>query len=607
MANTSILLTSLDFADYKNSLRTYLSAQPQFQDYNFDASNLSVILDLLAYNTYINAYYLNMIGSEMFLDTAQLRDSVVLKAKELNYTPRSFRSAMANVNLTITASGTSIPTIITIPAGTSFTGKAGSNNYTFSTDQNIVIQSGNGVFIANNVALYEGTYVTDTFVIQPAANTVSGNATSQRYTLSNPTIDTTSLSVVSIENNGANIIPYTLTTSSLDVTSASTVYWLQGAENGLFELVFGDNVIGRTPTTYSTVVAEYRTTNGQLPNGIAIFTPNGTIGGSSNIVVSTVSSASGGDIAEDIEAIRFNAPKFYSTQDRAVTTADYESLLKLNFPEIQAISVYGGEEATPPQYGTVIISMKIANFDAVPDSKKTAYSQFLSTRAPLTIQPIFIEPNYLYASVSTTIKYNVNITALTTSDIETFVTSAIQTYNNTYLNNFNSTLLYSRLVAEIDAADSSIVSNQTTYDLMSKFYPTTTAVQNYQINFNTPLNGSFAPAASIHPVTEEHTISSTKFVYNQQIVSLEDDGAGNVRIVQEQADGNHHTILNIGTINYSTGVLILSNFYCSSYFGDSIRIYGALPEGVFDSSTNQNTIFEIPNDEINVTVEVVRL
>jgi len=611
MANANITLTSLDFADYKASLKTFLQSQAQFKDYNFDGSNLSVILDLLTYNTYLNAFYLNMIGSEMFLDTAQLRDSVVLKAKELNYTPRSFRSAVANVNLQVILTGNNLPILLTIPKGTTFTGLAGSNSYTFSTDQNIVVQSPNGVFYANNLQIYEGTYITDTFVVQPIANSTTANTANsvygtQRFTLSNPTIDTSSLTVTVVANNGANVVPYTLATSLLDLKTTSLVYFLQGAENGQYEVVFGDNVVGAAPPDYSTVIAEYRTCNGQLPNGLSVFLPNGGIGGSSNIVVTTVSGAVGGDIGEDIESIRKNAPLYYSTQDRAVTTTDYETLLQINYPEIEAISVYGGEDATPPQYGTVILSIKIANFDAVPDAKKIEYAQFLSGRAPLTIQPVFVEPDYVYISLSTTVKYNVNVTALNPADIAAFVTSTIQQYNEIYLDNFNATLLYSRLVADIDATDPSIISNQTDYRLMRKFVPSTVETQNYTINFNTALNSALPVQSSIHPATTEHTIESTTFIYNSLIVSLEDDGAGNIRMVQEQSDGNHHTLFNVGTVNYATGVIQLINFYTPEYFGDSIRFYARLPIGVLDYTSSRSSVLEIPNDEITVHVQIVR-
>jgi len=601
MANSSITLTSLDFADYKNSLKTYLQSQAQFKDYNFDASNLSVILDLLSYNTYLNAFYMNMIGSEMFLDTAQQRDSVVLRAKELNYTPRSFRSAYATINLVV-ANVPNYPVVLTIPAGTTFTGKAGTNSYSFSTNQNLVISANtDGNFYANNVEIYEGTLVTDTFVVQPTSN-----VDYQQFILSNPTIDTNSLTVVSIENNGANVIPYALSTTLLDLVETSPVYFLQGGDNSKYQIIFGDNVVGRRPVDNAVVVATYRVTNGQLPNGISLFSPNGTIGGSSNITVTTLSAAQGGDIGEDINSIRYNAPRYYATQQRAVTVADYETLMSVTYPEIEAISVYGGEDLSPPQYGKVFISLKLYNFDAVPESKISEYTTFLQTRAPLTIQTAFVEPQYTYASIKSTIKYNINQTTLQPSDINAFTIGAIQNYSMHNLENFKSTLLYSKLVAAIDAAHPSIISNETDYVLMKKIIPSALGSKNYTISFNMPFNQNLPPQPLVHKATDEHAISSSQFMYNGIVVNIEDDGMGNLRIVQAQGDGLHHTIVSsgVGTVDYANGIINLNNFYTSNYFGDSIRIY-AMPANK-DNSTSQNTIFEIPNDEINVTVQIVR-
>lgn len=600
MANSSISLTSLDFADYKNSLKTFLSSQNQFKDYNFESSNLNVMMDLLAYNTYMNAFYLNMVGSEMFLDTAQLRDSVVLKAVELNYTPRSFRSAYAQVNLSISDVPNN-PVLLTIPAGTSFTGKAGSNSYTFSTNQNLVVQaSEDGVFYANNVDIYEGTPVTDTFVIKPNVG-----ADNQQFILSNPTIDTKSLTVVSIENGGANVIPYFLSTTLLDIKETTPVYFLQGSDNSQYQIIFGDNVVGRKPLDNSVVSASYLVTNGQLPNGISIFSPNGTIGGGT-ANVATISAAKGGDISESIESIRYNAPRYYSTQERAVTTTDYETLLRVTYPEIQALSVYGGETTTPPQYGKVIVSMKLYNFDIVPPYKINEYTEFLKVRAPLTITPAFIEPEYTYASVTTNVKYNVNQTTLQPADISAYVTTAIQNYSRDNLEDFKSTLLYSKLVYAIDNAQSTIISNETDYTVMKKLIPSMQGKKNYQLNFKMAINSNLPPEALNHEIADEHAVQTSKFIYNGLLVNIEDDGNGNLRIVEERTDGLHHTVVDtgVGTVDYETGTINITNFYTSSYFGDSIRVY-IMPRNK-DNSTNENVIFEIPNDEIKVSVQIVR-
>ena len=599
MANSSISLTSLDFADYKNSLKTFMQSQSQFRDYNFDGSNLSTLLDLLSYNTYMNAFYLNMVGSEMFLDTAQLRDSVVLKAVELNYTPRSFRSSYAKVNIAV-ANVTNNPALLTIPSGTSFTGKAGSNSYTFSTNENIVVNSSNGVFYANNVEIFEGSSVTDTFVINSSVN-----VDKQQFILSNPTIDTKSLKVISVENNGSDAVTYVLSTTLLDIKETTPVYFLQGSDNSQYQIILGDNVVGRKPADNSVLVASYLVTNGQLPNGISVFTSNGLLNGGT-VTVQTVSAATGGDIAEDIESIRFNAPRYYATQERAVTTTDYETLLQVTYPEIQALSVYGGETTTPPQYGKVIISMKLYNFDIVPPYKINEYTEFLKVRAPLTITPAFIEPEYTYASVTTNVKYNVNQTTLQPADISAFVTSAIQNYSRDNLEDFKSTLLYSKLVYAIDNAQSTIISNETDYTVMKKLIPSMQGKKNYQLNFRMAINSNLPPAVANHESRDEHAVQTSKFIYNGLLVNIEDDGNGNLRIVEERTDGLHHTVVDtgVGTVDYETGTINITNFFTSSYFGDSIRVY-IMPRNK-DNSTNENVIFEIPNDEIKVSVQIVR-
>lgn len=596
---TSVNLTTLDFSTYKQSLKTYLQSQSQFSDYDFDGSNLSVLLDILSYNTYMAAYYKNMVATEMFLDTAQLRDNAVLRAKELNYLPGSFRSAQALVNLVITppSNQTSNAVLMSIPSGTTFTSKSGSNTYTFQTQQNYVIPANtDGNYYAQNVAIFEGTSVNDTFIIQPQSNTDLNY-----FTLSNPTIDISSLTVVSVENNGANVIPYTYAPNLLNLTSNSAVYFLQGAENNQYQLLFGDNVIGRRPADYSVIVANYLVTNGQLPNGLTTFIPNGTIGGYSNVAVTTIKSAQGGDISESIASIKYKAPRYYAAQSRCVTENDYETILISQFPEIQAISVYGGQDLTPPQYGQVYISLKIYNSDLIPQTNINSYQQFLSSVGMINIINNFVEPNYLYASVSTTVKYNINVTTLQPNDISALVTSAIQTYNQTQLQNFKSTLLYSTLTNAIENSHTSIISNQTTYRLMRKLIPNI-ASGNYIIPFNQALYVSGAIPTS-YSTTVKTAIQSTVFTYNGVVCNLADDGNGNIRIVQNDSKGMFTTVIaNIGSINYATGVVQLNNFVVNSYIGDSIRIYANLPNGVFDSASIQNDIFEIPNDEITVNV-----
>ena len=389
MANTSVSLLDLDFETIKNNLKTYLKrSDSPFKDVDYEGSNISQLLDVLSYNTFLNNFYINMAMGEMFLDTAQLRDSVVSHAKELNYVPRSFTSAQAQISFIVTPS-TELSTLV-IPKNTTFTTKVGSNNYTFATDESVVINSDtDGNFYAN-LTVYEGIYTTDTYVY------VDSN-TSQRFIVSNPTADMRSLVVVVVEDEGANVISYNKATSFLGVSSNSYSYFVQAAENSQYEILFGDGTVGRKPKNGSTVVLEYRTCSGELSNGARVFSIDGPIQGQSNVSsITTVETASGGAVSESLEQIKFNATRHYQNQERAVTANDYETILQANFPEIQAISAYGGEEADPPQYGKVYLSVDIKGADGTSQNVKDRFYNFIKPRSPVSIDPVFIDPEFLY-------------------------------------------------------------------------------------------------------------------------------------------------------------------------------------------------------------------
>jgi hypothetical protein len=296
-ANGSINLVNLDFETLKESFKVYLGSQTAFKDYDLSGSNVNVLLDVLSYNTYINSFYLNMVASEMFLDTAQLRASVISHAKELNYTPRSFRSARATVNIAITPLNPNGITAVTIPRGTSFTSKVGSNTHTFSTSDNILITGATaGTFTAANVEIYEGSLVTDTFVY-------NSTSSEQRFILQNPTVDTTSIRLYVTEDNGSSVLVYNQANSYIGLTSSSKTFFVQAADNDLYEIVFGNGYQGRAPKHGSLISAVYRVGNGELPNGCSIFSSDDAIDGHTNVQVTTLVTASGGAIYENLSLI----------------------------------------------------------------------------------------------------------------------------------------------------------------------------------------------------------------------------------------------------------------------------------------------------------------
>lgn len=590
--NSSRDLTTLDFETVKDNLKEYLKAQDIFKDYDLEASNINVLLDVLAYNTNINSFYLNMISNEMFLDSALLRDSVVSHAKELNYLPRSFRSAVANVNITFESQQASA----IIPRGTTFTGTVGNRNFTFTTAENINVGGFDGVFTANNVLLYEGDFTQDSYVVD-YQNPI-------RYKITNKTVDTNSIVVSVIEDNGENILTYQRSETLFGLDAQSQVFFIQPSDNEGYEIVFGDGVIGRRPKDRSAVIIQYRSCNGELPNGVRTFIADGSIAGSSNIIVSTNAPATGGAIPESITSIKQNAPRAFTTQERVVTTDDYETLLKTNFSEVNAVSAYGGEEAVPPQFGKVIVAVDLKTTDELPPSRRTVYRNFIKPRSPLSIDPVFISPDFTYVQVNSNVKYNINETSLSQSDIEAIVASSIQNFNIVNLNGFNKTLFYSNLVSAIDASQAAIVSNDTELFAVKLFEPFVGQIRNYDIDFGMSLNDIIGQLAETRPNNEISVLRSTPFFFNGVECFLEDDGNGAMRIMTNQQEARS-LIREIGTVDYDSGLVKLENFRPQAIIGQQIELRARTLER--DITSQRRTILSIRDTDINVTVDQVRI
>lgn len=592
MANTNISLVGLDFTSLKSNLISFLKTNTQFKDLDYEGSNINVLLDVLAYNAYLNAFYTNMVASEMFLDTAQLRDSLVSHAKELNYVPRSFTSARAQITVNITPTS-SISTLL-IPKYTSFTSRVGSNTYTFVTNESQVVTSANNGVFTQTLNVYEGAVKTESFVMN-YANTM------QRFVISNPTVDTSSLDVTVYEDGGQTIQSYTLGTQLYSVTNTSKIYFIQPAQNQQYELIFGDNVFGRKPKDGSTVVVRYRATSGELPNGANIFSPDGPIDGHSNVSVTTVTSATGGALSESNESIRYNAPRAFQAQNRAVTASDYETLLKNQFSDIRAISVYGGEEATPPKYGRVYVSVDVADADGAPEIRKQAYLDYIKDKSPLTIQVEFVDPSFLYVGVDSTVYFNINDTNKTTTDIETISKAAVSTFNSVNLSNFKKTLYYSTLVTSIDDSDTSILSNDTELTLMKRITPLLNQNYAFSVTVDNELQQETGRKLSVAETHYGHTLTSSTFTYNGVRCLLVDDSLGNVYIAVEEAS-LIRVLRSVGTLNYNTGVLTIgTSFNISGYEGNYIELRFKTLSKNIESKTN--TIIAI--DPLDVTVRAV--
>jgi hypothetical protein len=484
-----------------------------------------------------------------------------------------------------------------IPSGTEFISRVGSNTYTFSTDQDITILSNTTSFVAKNIPVYEGNYIEDTFVV----DTANGY---QRYILSNPTIDTTSLNVIVSENSGTNVYFYEVRSSLFDVSSNTAMCFIQAAENDKYELMFGNGISGRPPSDGSLIFTRYRLSNGSDPNGASVFVPTGSIDGHANVKVVTAISAADGAVHESVESIKFNAPRFYQTQERAVTANDYRVLLQATYPEITAINVYGGEDADPPQYSTVVIALAVAGSQQVPDYKKLEYTNYLKNRTSLSSDPVFVEPVQLYVDVDVDIKYNTGSTTKSALDIETAVRRNILQYSQTNLNDFEKTLYFSNLVKQIDLSDGSIISNDLYVKPMIKFVPAINQQNTYVLRFYNEMR-RLPYSNRIHIYEDEHTIRSSSFVYEGGVCSFEDDGDGNIRIVQ--VSGTNHLVVkpNAGTVDYKTGVVTLTNFAPTSYEGNGISVYAL--SLARDIKASRNQIISIQSNDIGVNVTGERI
>lgn len=590
--NSGFLTTDeLDFQAYRNALKQFLSQQSQFQDYDFEGSNMAVLLDVLAYNTYMNGTYLNLIGSEMFLDTAIVRESIVSHAKELNYTPGSRSSATAVVDIQV--SGNNLPAVMTIPKNYRVTGRASNGQiFTFMTAEAINIGSANN-YTANAVNVYEGRIVNETFTANSTA----------RYALSSANVDIESVSVT-VQNSAtdtANTV-WQRATTLFGSTSESRVFFVQGYEDYRYELVFGNGLVGAGLTDGNIVRVQYRDTQGEAANGVKLFSAEQSIQGFTQIKVNLTANtggADGGAPAEADEDIKFNAPRYFATQERCITPGDFVTLLSKQFPQLEAITAFGGEDVEPKQYGKAIVSAKPKGSTIMSNTLKDQILKFLRNKTSLSIDPIIVDPDFYNVTVSTQITYNVNSTNKTPSELETAAQNAILDFNQDTLSNFGSDLRYSKLLRAIDDSDSSFISNDTDVLMTKKLYPLLGKVQSYNFTFG---NKIAAPGAGA-------VITSSPFNYlvgtTQYSAFIEDDARGSLTIYTIDASGNKVVLAPAGSVNYDTGKIVLNNLIVASIpSGISVKIYAKLDEA--DVETNNNQILLIEPEDISVSVVGIR-
>ena len=578
-ANSTIRVTDLNFNQIKNNLRTFLRAKPEFTDYDFEGSGLSNLLDLLAYNTYQQSVYVNMVGNEMFLDSAQIRNNVVARAKMLGYTPTSARGSQATLKITVTPS-TNV-TSVTIASNTLFTSTLDGIQYKFTTDKPYVLLQSQG-YNSNTVIIKEGEPVTQRYTVDTSS--------AQRFVLDNNNIDTTSIKV-SVQTSSANTSKTTRTeaTNIVDVQANSQVYFIQENEDGKYELLFGDGILGKAVDNGNIIIVDYRVVNGSVTNGANNFVAPASIGGQSTFTVSVANNASIGANAESTSSIKFNAPKSFQRQNRAVIKNDYARTILAEAPDIEAVSVWGGEDNDPPIYGKVYIAAKPSGGNLLSDQRKAELVTLLQSKNVVTISPTFVDATYLYVVPSITVKYNVAATTLVAGQISDKVATAVVNFETASLTLFDKKFRESEFVADMVSADPSIVGANITYRMMKRFTPNQNVTTSYSIAFN---NGISNPHAGHYGA-----VSSTSFTFQNQNCFLDDDGNGILRIYYLDSQ-NNKTYLNTsaGTVNYSSGLVTIKSVIITS----SSTIEVSVKPAVNDISPTRNMLLLISKASIDV-------
>lgn len=558
MENKKISVSELDFDQIKANLKTFLQGQTEFQDYDFEGSAMSVLLDILAYNTHYHSLYTNLAVNEMFLDSARKRSSVVSLAKMLGYVPRSARAPVATANVTVT-NPTGAPPSLTLPALTAFSTSVDGQEYTFYNREAVsVIPNNGGAYIFENVELTQGTPLSFSYTV--AANT--------RFIIPNANVDISTLSVRVQEDPGsAAYATYVNADDFTEVGPTTRAYFLKEIDDQLYEVYFGDNLIGYKPSVGNIVEFNYFVTDRADANGARVFSYEGTGIGGGIVTVNTVTPAQGGSEIESIDSIKFNAPKAYSAQNRAVTAEDYRVILPQLFSNIDSVNVWGGEDNDPPVYGKAFIAIKPLSGETLSNATKDAIkTTILRDKNVVSIIPEVVDAQYLYIVLNTTVYYNPQLTNRTEETIKSLVRQTIVNYNDTDLSRFDGMFRFSKLSRLIDATEESILSNITTIRLKRSFAPTLNTRTSYVIRLDNPIYTEGVPEQAV--ISDAFTIAGSNETFY-----MEDDGVGNMRLFYF-VGGNTKRYVNenLGTVNYSTGTITINDINITTATNNEITL-----------------------------------
>jgi len=589
--NRKIQTTELDFDQIKSNLKTYLQGQDTFKDYDFDGSSMSILLDILAYNTHYNALYTNLAVNESFLDSASKRSSVVSRAKEIGYIPHSASAATAKVNITV-SNTSSTPAILSIPAYSAFASTNNGSTYNFYNTEAAIATLNGSTYTFTDVEIKEGQLLDFRYTV----------ADGVRYLIPNADVDLNTVQVRVQENaNSSNFETYVKQDELLDLDSTSQVFFVKEIEGEVYELEFGNDVIGKSLANGNIVTISYMTTNKSEANGSRVFSYQGSsiLGG--NVSVTTTMPATGGTDIEDIESIRYNAPRYYTAQNRAVTTEDYKATIYRAFPDAQTINVWGGEDNIPAQYGKVFISIKPKTTNTLTNAQKELItSEILKNKNVVSITPELVDPEYINLELNTTVYYNPQLTIRAQNDIKNLVIQTIQDYNDDHLESFTGIFKYSNLSSNIDATEDSILSNITTIKLHREIDIRYNSNTTYEINLGNPIYHSGVP---------EQSISSRGFTIAgyDQMMYLEDfpnpdEQTGYLRMYYIENDIKNY-IRDFGEINYDIGYIKMNELEIT---GIDTAVHPTfeliLKPQSNDVASIRNQLVQIPNENIFVNV-----
>jgi len=598
MSDTNRLKVSeMDFDTIKASLKTFMKEQDTFQDYNFEGSALSSMLDVMAYVTHYNAINANFAINETFLDSARLRPSVVSHAKMLGYTPRSSYPAVAYIDVKVNSptgvlsdDNTYLP--LTMNKGTVFTSTIDGVTYKFVNDQTLTTTiDANGEYIFSNVRILQGSYKTTEYVFD------KDSAEAYLIPFENAVTSELTVKVQASDTNTAQET-FDAVVNVTEVTATSQVYFLEESRTGVYEVKFGDGILGQKLDNGNIIQLETLVTDNDAANGAAVFAMSGTIQGNTNVTLTVNQKAQGGSTKEDVESIKFNAPLSFVSQNRAVTPDDYKTIIQNNYANIDAITVWGGEDNDPPDYGKVYISIKPKDAEVVTEADKTLIiSQYLKPKNVVSITPEIVDPKYTYIYLDVFFKYNPNVTALSADALEEQAREVIRTYNNDQLKRFDGVFRYSNVISKIDTSNVAILNSIVRVKMKKRIVPTSTAEAKYDVVFSSPIYNTNS---------NEQIIKSSEFVHKGNIGCtlrdrVNDDGERRLQIVK--GSGLTESVIenNAGTINVTSGKLSFTATI-DSFTGTYIEIT-ADPDSN-DLAPKRNELLTILVDECTLSGEV---